>query len=100
DAELQGTRFFSDESIKGIEFRNNVVKVEVLDDKTQRAAAIVPQGHHKKIDSNPVYYRNNRLISNMTIVQFGDSYGKGNNHIFEDNTFVKIGDNPDFRTFG
>jgi hypothetical protein len=99
-AELQGTRFFSDETIDGLVFQDNTVKVEVLDDKTDKAAPIVVQGHYKKLESKPIYYRNNRFISNLTLVQFGDAYGKGNNHHFENCQFVRIGDNPRFRTFG
>src|SRR5690606_11620232 len=99
-AELQGTRFFSDTSIEGLVFHDNIVKVESLDAKTQKVAPIVAQGHYTKLDSKPIYYRNNRLISNLVLVQFGDSYGKGNNHQFENCTFVRIGDRKDFRTFG
>jgi hypothetical protein len=99
-AELQGTRFFSDETIEGLVFENNTVKVVVLDDQTDKAAPIVVQGHFRKPDSKPIYYRNNRFISNLTLVQFGDAYGKGNNHHFEDCVFVRIGDDPRFRTFG
>lgn len=98
-AELQGTRFFSDNSIQGLVFHDNTVKVESLDDATQKVAPIVVQGHYKKADSKPIYYRNNRLISNLTLVQFGDSYGKGNNHHFENCQFTRIGDRKDFRTF-
>ncbi len=99
-AELQGTRFFSDETIEGLVFHDNVVKVEVLDDKTNKAAPIVAQGHFRKLESKPIYYRNNRFISNLVLVQFGDSYGKGNNHHFENCEFVRIGNDPRFRTFG
>lgn len=99
-AELQGTRFFSDVSIEGLVFENNTVKVEVLDDQTDKAAPIVVQGHFKKVDSKPIYYRNNRFISNLTLVQFGDAYGKGNNHHFENCEFVRIGNDSRFRTFG
>lgn len=98
-AEVQGTRFFSDETVSGVEFRNNIVKVEILDDKTNKGAAIVVQGHHNKLGSLPIVYRDNRLISNFNIVAFGDSYGKGNNHHFVNCTFERIGNDPRFHTF-
>ncbi len=98
-AEIQGTRFFSDETNEGIFFHNNVVKAEMLDEKTTKGAAIVVQGHHQKLESKPVVYRDNRLISNFNIVAFGDSYGKGNNHHFEGCTFERSGDDPRFHTF-
>jgi hypothetical protein len=98
--ELQGTRFYSDVSIEGLAFHDNIVKVESLDERTQKVAPIVAQGHYNKLDSKPIYYRNNKLISNLVLVQFGDSYGKGNNHQFESCTFTRIGGRKDFRTFG
>ncbi len=98
-AEVQGARFFSDVSIEGLIFRNNTVKMVALDEQTTKGAALVAQGHHTKLDSKPVIYRDNRLISNFNIVAFGDSYGKGNNHHFENCTFERIGDDPRFHTF-
>ncbi len=98
-SQLEGTRFFSDTTISGLVFENNVIKVEALDAQTRLAAAVVVQGHFRKEDSLPVYYRDSRLISNTTIVQFGDSYSKGNNHHFERVSFERIGNNPNFHTF-
>ena len=98
-AEVQGTRFFSDVSIEGTVFRNNTVKMMSLDKQTNKGACIVAQGHHTKLDSKPVFYRDNRLISNYNIVAFGDSYGKGNNHHFENCTFERAGNDPRFHTF-
>jgi hypothetical protein len=99
DSEIQGTRFYSDTSITNTVFRNNVVKAEVLDDKVRRAACIVPQGHFRKADSVPIEYIDNRLISNICMIQFGCPYGKGNNHHFIRTKFERVGDNPDFHTF-
>jgi hypothetical protein len=99
-ADVQGTRFFSDATNKDIVFYNNVVKYERLDDVPARnSGAIVTHGYFRKKDTLPLYYRDSKLISNHVLVQFGEAYGKGNNHRFVDCEFVKIGDRDDFATF-
>ena len=99
DAELRGIEFFSDNSITGVVFRNNHVKAEALDEQTKRVAAVVGQGHYKKLDSRPVYYIDNLLESNIAIIRFGDAYGVGHNHRFIGNTLKKLGNDPSFHTF-
>ena len=97
-SELRGTGFFSDVSIKGLVFRDNVVKVIAEDDKTKQVSCIAAHGHTKKRDANPVLYKNNTLIGNRCIVRFGDSYGKGWNHHFVGNHFKRVGNVEDFQT--
>ncbi len=96
---IEGTRFYSDVSIAGTEFHDNIIKAEALDDMTTQVAAIVTQGYFRKLDSLPVLYRDSVLISNVTLVQFGSAYGRGNNHHFERIEFVRIGERDDFSTF-
>lgn len=98
DVELRGTGFYSDDSIQGLVFSNNLVKVESLDERTLRAACISPQGHASKPFSHPVLYADNVLESNIACVRFGDSYGKGRNHRFVRNVFRRLGDHPGFHT--
>ena len=98
--ELRGVEFFSDETIKDLIFHDNTVKVEVEDDKTLRAACVDTQGQPAKADTClPVVYRNNKLISNICHVRFGDSYGIGSNHHFINCTFTRTGDDPRYHTF-
>ncbi len=99
DVELRGTGFYSDETIAGLVFSNNFVKVESLDTRTVRAACISPQGHAFKTNSLPVRYIDCRLESNIACARFGDSYGKGRNHRFERCAFVRLGRHPGFHTF-
>lgn len=96
--ELRGTGFFSDVSIKGLVFRDNVVKAIAEDDKTTQVACLSAQGVQERTESNPVVYRNNTLISNVCNIRLGDSYGKGYNHHFIGNTLVREGGRPDYHT--
>lgn len=96
--ELRGTGFFSDTSIRNLVFRDNTVKVISEDAKTVQVACISAQGHYQKDDSQPVFYRGNTLISNLCHLRFGDSYGKGNNHIFTGNTLVREGAREDYHS--
>jgi len=97
--EMRGTGFFSDVSIKDLVFHDNVVKVIAQDEKTTQAACIAAHGHCDKPESLPVVYRNNALVSNICHVRFGDAYGKGHNHQFLANRFLRVGDRPDYHTF-
>ncbi len=96
--ELRGTGFFSDVSIKGLVFRDNVVKAIAEDAKTTQVACLSAQGVQDRTESNPVVYRNNTLISNVCNIRLGDSYGKGFNHHFIGNTLVREGERPDYHT--
>jgi hypothetical protein len=99
NCELRGTEFISDVSVKHVVAHDNIVKVEVRDEKTKRAACLVAQGHHEKADSLPIVYKDNTLISNICHIRFGDAYAWGNTHHFIGCKFVKIGNNPKYHTF-
>jgi hypothetical protein len=100
DCEIRAVEFFSDETIKNLNFHDNIVKAIALDDQTVRVACVDAQGHFRKENTLPVFYRNNTFISNRHMVRFGDDYGKGNNHQFINNRFIKVGeDHPMFSTF-
>ncbi len=101
DSEIRGVEFFSDETIHNLYFHDNIIKTEGLDNETNRVACVVAQGYYNKPDSIPVIYSNNTFISNRHHVAFGDSYGKGNNHHFDNCTFISSGgeEHPDYSTF-
>ncbi|MFB3893727.1 MAG: fibronectin type III domain-containing protein [Phycisphaerae bacterium] len=99
-SELRGTGFFSDETISNLLFRDNVLKVLSLDDKTVQAACISAHGLPSKSETAmPVYYRNNTLISNICNVRFGDKYGKGSNHRIVECRLIREGNDPRYHTF-
>jgi len=96
--ELRGTGFFSDVSIKGLVFRDNIVKAISEDEQTTQVACVSAQGVQEKTEANPVIYQGNTLISNVCNIRLGDSYGKGFNHHFIGNTLVREGGRPDYHT--
>ena len=103
---LRGVEFFSDPYVVNLTFRNNIVKVEAQDDFTgatistiEGMGCIIGQGlADRSYEQLPVYYQNNLLISNIGLVQFGDSYGTGGNHRFINNTLIKFGNHPGYKT--
>ncbi|MGO9115858.1 MAG: hypothetical protein ACLP9L_42170 [Thermoguttaceae bacterium] len=102
-SQLRGTEFFSDPFVKNLIFRNNVVKVLGEDLQTLKAACVVTQGSaFSKVDADtmlPIRYENNVFLSNLCNVRFGDSYGVGSNHQFIRCKFVRLGDDPRYKTF-
>ena len=99
-SQARGTEFFSDETITGLVFRNNVIKVIAEDEKTTQVACVVTHGQAAKADTClPVWYRDCTLMSNYCIIRFSDYYGKGSNHHFINCRLERIGDDQRFRTF-
>lgn len=101
--QLRGTEFFSDPFVKNLVFRDNVVKVLAEDPRTTLAACVVTQGNGgSKVSADamlPIHYENNVLLSNTCNVRFGDGYGVGSNHQFVGCRFVRLGDDPGYKTF-
>lgn len=96
--EMRGTELFSDYSVTDVVVQDSIISVDASDDETTQAAAIVTQGTPND-DHQPLFYRNNRIISNICNVRFGDYYGRGKNHRFIGCTFLKRGENPGYHTF-
>ncbi|MGD2174950.1 MAG: hypothetical protein PVJ27_06065, partial [Candidatus Brocadiaceae bacterium] len=99
-AQARGVQFFSDPYVEDLVFRNNTVKAMVADDETHQAACVVTQGNVDRADQHlPILYRDNTFISNICNIRFGDYYGVGSNHRFHGCRFVRVGDDPRYRTF-
>ncbi len=97
---MRGVQFFSDPYIEGLVFRNNIIKTELKDSQTtEPAPCVVTQGLASQTGNMlPVFYRNNRFISNSMLIRFGDSYGSGDNHYFQGCTLERFGTRSDFQT--
>jgi hypothetical protein len=95
---IRGTELFGDYSITNTLVDNSIIEVNAEDKETIKVSAVVTHGTSSK-ETNPTYYKNTILSSNITNVRFGDSYGKGYNHHFYNVTFNKEGDNPNYNTF-
>jgi len=96
-SKLRGTWFYSDDKLRNLVFRDNIVRVIAADQKT-RAWAIAVCGSYKVREHHPVLYRNNTIVSNVCNVRLGESYGLGSNARFIANTFVREGEDPRYAT--
>lgn len=95
---LRGTWFSSAPDVKGLVFRDNFVRVVALDDKAKVRGAISVCGDYGKPNHAVVVFKNNRIISNVTNVRFGEGYELGCNTRFYGNTFAREGNDPRYKT--
>ncbi len=99
-AEMRGTEFYSDYSVKNLQCNNNIIRILAQDTLTFKAACIDAQGSYNDRTTHlPIYYRNDSLVSNICNVRFGDDYGQGSNHQFVGCQIKKTGSNPNYHTF-
>ncbi len=99
-AEMRGTEFYSDSSVRNLECNNNIIKIEAQDTLTHKAACVDAQGaYNDRTRHLPVYYRDDSLVSNLCNVRFGDDYGQGSNHQFIACKIVRTGHNSNYHTF-
>ena len=99
-AEMRGTEFYSDYSIRNLVFSNNIIKIETDDTISHKAACVDTQGAFNDRSKHlPLYYKDCSLISNICNVRFGDEYGQGSNHQFINCKIIKTGNNPNYHTF-
>lgn len=99
-SQARGTQFWGDPNVKGLLFHDNTVKAISTDTDSPNIACIVTQGSSRRADLHePIVYQNATLISNICNVRFGDDYGVGSNSRFLNCTFVRVGDDPRYRTF-
>ncbi len=100
EAEMRGTEFYSDYSIRNLVVSNNIIKIEADDTICRKGACVDTQGAFNDRSKHlPLYYKECSLISNICNVRFGDDYGQGSNHQFINCNIIKTGDNPNYHTF-
>ena len=85
-----------DEGNETLAIRNNRVKV-IAEDKEADGHALAAGGVRGGRPT-PVTLSGNTLITNLCHVQFGDNYSHGGRHVFSGNRFVRVGDDPRYRT--
>ena len=99
-AEMRGTEFYSDSTIRDLQCNDNIIKILGQDTLTHKAACVDAQGaYNDRTKHLPVYYKNDQLESNICNVRFGDDYGQGSNHQFINCKIIKAGNNPNYHTF-
>jgi len=85
------------EKAEGLIFRGNRVKVISQDGKAD-GYGVSAGGAGEESRSTTVCLTGNTVLSNVRHVQFGDNYSHGGRYDLEDNTFVKLGRDPRYRT--
>ena len=97
---IRGTEFYTDRTITNVVTQGGIFQVTAEDQNTLDIAPIVTQGSTKnRRQAQPMYYRKLLIRSNVANIRFGDSYGKGDNHRFEQCTFEKVGNHSNYHTF-
>lgn len=94
---MRGLWLVPEDPAENISLRNNTVKLIAQDDKAE-GYAIACCGAGEESRSSPITLEGNTLVTNLGHVQFGDNYGHGGLYHFLSNTFVKVGDDPRYRT--
>ncbi len=97
---MRGTMFFTDESIEDTLFEGNLVIVDDEDGESLDTTPVVGQGVYANREGHqPAYYVDNHIASNVANIRFGDSYGRGDRHVFIRPILERRGDHPGYHTF-
>jgi hypothetical protein len=78
-------------------FRRNRVKLVALNEHAN-GDAVAALGTDAADESAALLYENNTVLSNVSVVRFGDNYAHGGKHHFVDSTFVRLGNDPRYST--
>jgi hypothetical protein len=81
----------------GLVFRNNRLKL-LAQDRQAEGYAISAGGTPEPGRDATVRLEGNTIVTNLCHVQFGDNYSHGGRHVFSGNRFVRVGDDPRYRT--
>jgi hypothetical protein len=84
-------------TMRNVLFRGNVVKV-IAEDEHATGHAVAALGGDSSNPDELITYEGNTVISNLCNVRFGDNYGHGGRHRFVGDTFVKVGNDPRYKT--
>ncbi len=81
----------------GLVFTDNRIKL-LAEDNEAEGYALSCGGAREPGDDATVHLTDNVVITNLCHVQFGDNYSHGGRYRFEGNRFVKVGEDPRYRT--
>lgn len=93
----RGVWFCPNDEQQNIVFQNNTIKAVANNLSSNKFGAIVISGEDSP-NVNSVNFINNDIFSNFCNILLGEPYGYGNNTIFNNNLFVKLGDLDNYRT--
>ncbi len=86
-----------DQSGPGLSFRSNRIKL-IAEDAVAEGSALSCGGTPNPPGPATVDLEHNTVITNLCHVQFGDNYSHGGHYGFEANEFIKLGNDPRYRT--
>ncbi len=81
----------------GLLFRDNLIKV-IAEDDLADGYALSCGGAGQESRATTVALTGNTVLSNICHVQFGDNYSHGGRYVFSSNRFVRVGQDPRYRT--
>lgn len=93
----RGVWFCPNEEQSDIIFQDNIIKAIADNEHSNKFGAVVVSGEDSPNVSSGIFH-NNTIISNFCNVLLGEPYGYGNNTHFNNNTFIKSGNNDNYRT--
>lgn len=83
--------------MEGIVLRDNLVKL-IAEDREAEGHAVAALGTTSETADETLTLIGNTIISNLCHVRFGDNYGHGGRYRLIGNRFVKVGDDPRYKT--
>lgn len=86
-----------EDSGKYLVFRNNRIKL-VAEDGQAEGYAVSAGGAGDRSRASLVTLKGNTIITNLCHIQFGDNYSHGGRYALSGNRFVRLGDDPRYRT--
>jgi len=81
----------------GLVFTDNRIKL-IAEDNEAEGYALSCGGHRQPRDDATVRLAGNVVITNLCHAQFGDNYSHGGRYLFQGSRFIKVGDDPRYRT--
>lgn len=95
---VRGTFLYNDADVHGCKFRDSLVVAIAEDEQSHGWGAIAGVGNETRGQVEPLLFYGNTVVSNFANFNMQDSYGVSVNYRFVGNTFVKVGDRPDYAT--
>ena len=94
---MRGLWLVPGESVEHLGFYSNRIKV-ISEDGVAEGSAISAGGAPDPLGSAAVTLSGNTVITNLCHVQFGDNYSHGGRYWFSGEKFIKVGDDPRYKT--
>ena len=95
---VRGTFLYNDPGVHRATFRHNLVMAIAEDEVSDAWGAIGGVGNETRGPVEPMLFGGNTIVSNFANFNMQDTYGVSINYRFVGNTFVRVGERPDYAT--